>query len=61
MDENDWLNAPYPGFPSEYGELRKTVEPKEALVLEALGHLHKIEVERFYERRTFEWRLAFTL
>jgi hypothetical protein len=29
--------------------------------LEVLGRLHALEVERFYERRRLEWRLAFTL
>jgi hypothetical protein len=59
--ERDELTPGHWRFRRKYGELHDSMEPKEALVLEALAELHRMENERFYERRRIEWRLAFTL
>ena len=45
----------------DLGNLGDGTELTTAETLEVLGRLHKIEVERFYDRRRIEWQLAFTL
>lgn len=36
-------------------------ECDQKMMLEVLGRLHALEVERFYERRRLEWQFAFSL
>ena len=45
----------------ELGSVEDSELNNKADTLEVLGRLHAVEVERFYERRRLEWRLAFTL
>jgi len=37
------------------------IDDETARALEAVARLHELAVQRFYERRRLEWRLAFTL
>lgn len=52
-----------PDYPKDWKGTRLTDEADGQLrtKLEALGRLHTLNVERFYERRRVEWRLTFTL
>ena len=60
-EADDKLTPGHWRFRREYGDLPAGIGPEEARVLDALAHLHRLEVERFYDRRKLEWRLAFTL
>ena len=53
-----------PGYRTDWEGKRLTEKDDDDQLrtkLEALGRLHTLNVERFYERRRVEWRLTFTL
>ena len=61
-----WVWATTSGKPDyrtdwEGKRLTDEADDRSRTKLEALGRLHTLNVERFYERRRVEWRLTFTL